>query len=97
MRIWLLFDEAVSLLANYIPDFKDCPQASRFLRERFARRIYMVTNIFPDGKISRPQLGIFAFRLRQKQKYTCAFKILKIVPIFLRILTLWGFEPQFQG
>jgi len=23
---------------------------------------YLVTNIFPDGKISRPQLGIFAFR-----------------------------------
>jgi len=44
----------------------------------------VVTNIFPDGKISRlsaetlakvePQLGIFASRLRREQKYACAFK-----------------------
>jgi hypothetical protein len=32
----------------------------------------VVTSIFPDGKISRPRLTIFAFAIA-KQKYRCAW------------------------
>jgi len=38
---------------------------------------FVVTSIFPDGKILRPRLAVFAFR-RLKQKHRCAFQKLKI-------------------
>jgi hypothetical protein len=39
----------------------------------------VVTSIFPDGKISRPQLAVFAFlRKLRKQKHRCASAKLKM-------------------
>ena len=42
-------------------------QSRLFSKSMLRMQFDMVTNIFPDGKISRPQLGIFAFRYRENK------------------------------